>query len=104
MALSPGCGDKDAEEAQLKIESLEKEVATLTALLDDANKKMEALGVNDRLTRGNCDEIKAWADSVVKGYGQGIWYVGGDVYPEFIKPVKNGNVETLIEEIGRAHV
>lgn len=101
MVLSSGCGDKDAEEAQLKIESLEKEVATLTALLNDANKKMEALGVNDRLTRGNCDEIKAWADSVVKGHGQGVWYMGEDVYPEFIKQVKSGTVETLIEELNK---
>lgn len=101
MFLSPGCGDKDAEKAQLKIESLEKEVVTLTALLNDANKKMEDLGVNDRLTQDNCQEIKAWADSIVKGHGQGLWYMGESVYPEFIKPVKSGTVETLIEELNR---
>lgn len=98
---SPGCGDKEAKEAHLKIESLEKEVANLSALLEDANRKMEALGVDGRVTRDNCDEIKIWADSMVKSLGQGIWYPDETVYPVFIKPVKTGTVEMLIEELNR---
>lgn len=97
--LIPGCGDKEEETSRLKIESLEKEVATLTALLDDANRKTEALGLNDRVTRDNCEEIKTWADSIVKSYGQGIWYPGENIYPAFVKPVKSGGVENLIEEL-----
>lgn len=96
-----GCEDKETKEARLKIESLEKEVANLTALLEDANRKMEALGVDGRVTRDNCDEIKIWADSMVKSLGQGIWYPGETVYPVFAKTVKTGNVEMLIEELNR---
>jgi len=98
---APGCGDKETKEARLKIESLEKEVANLTALLEDANRKMEALGVDGRVTRDNCDEIKIWADSMVKSLGQGIWYPGETAYPVFVKTVKTGNVEMLIEELNR---
>jgi len=101
MFLCQGCGDEEAEKATLKIEALESEVATLTALLNDANKKIETIGVSDHVTRDNCQEIKIWADSVVKGYGQGVWYMGESVYPEFVKPVKSGTVETLIEELNR---
>jgi hypothetical protein len=99
LFILPGCEDKETKEARLKIESLEKEVATLSALLEDANKKMEALGVNDRLTRDDCGEIKIWADSVVKSFGQGVWYPGETAYPVFVKPVKSGGVEKMIEEL-----
>ncbi len=102
VLASTGCRDKETKEARLKIETLEKEVATLSTLLEDANRKMEALGVDGRVTRDNCDEIKIWADSMVKSLGQGIWYPGGETaYPVFVKPVKTGTVEMLIEELNR---
>ncbi len=94
-----GCGDKDNQSSGQKIESLEKEVETLTALLNDANQKIEALGTNDRVTRNDCDEIREWADSMVKSYGQGLWYPGESIYPVFVKTLKSVGIEKLIEEL-----
>lgn len=102
LFLLSGCEDKESKDARLKIDSLEKEVQELSSRLEDANRKMEALGVDGKVTRDNSDEIKIWADSIVESLGMGIWYPGGaTVYPVFLKSVKTGNVEMLIEELNR---
>lgn len=101
LFLFSGCGDKEAEKTKAKIDSLEKEVATLTALLNDANNRIEALGVSGRVAGDSCEEIEAWADSMVARQGTGVWYIGENVYPVFVKSVKNGTVETLVDEINK---
>ena len=100
LTCASGCKDQGSEKENQKIQALEKDVARLTSELRDANRKIEALGAVTRVSKDSCDELRDWADLLVKSYGKGIWYPSDSVYPLFVK-AHTGDVQSLIEELNR---
>lgn len=113
--IPSGCYKSDLEEAEKTIDrftseylEVKSEIVTLTTqntkLTDEVsllkNQVRELEAENYRLVTSHAD-VDEWADTLVEGYGPGIWYTGQLLYPRFLKRIKSGSVSDVVEELNK---
>lgn len=89
-----GCTDSknstELKEANAKITQLTLENEKLQRLNTELIQKQDALLINHQ-------ELVAWTQKLVDGYGPGIWYMDESTLPIFVKPVTSGSIKEIID-------